>query len=323
LTPDQSARLNKYFLQVLAGVTNAQIVLDPHGVLTPGAVHRIPFQVAEPEYGLDVFLLTSNPWLIDFELEAPNGERLSPASVVTLTNLQYVQAGRMAYYRLSLPADPAHAGGTRAGLWYVLLRIGERQPGISDQRDFVAGGAAAVGSLAYDVVVHCYSNLTFQARAMQSGFDPGASVTIRATLTEYDVPVDHRGFCWAEIARPDRSAFILSMSETDPGRFSGQFTADIAGLYTMRVRATGSTFNGAPFQREQTLSAAVYLGATNPPQTGGSQPDWCDLLHCVIGSQAIDRALIERLRQAGLNVDALLKCLEAQCPPKRDPILLR
>ena len=322
LTPDQSARLNKYFLQVLAGVTNAQIVIDPHGVLTPGAVHRIPFQVAEPEYGLDVFLLTSNPWLIDFELEAPNGERLSPASVVTLTNLQYVQAGGMAYYRLSLPADPAKAGGTRAGLWYVLLSIGKRQPGIS-QRDFVAGGAVAVSGLAYDVVVHCYSNLTFRARAMQSGFDPGASVTIRAMLTEYDVPIDHRGFCWAEITRPDKSAFILSMSETDPGRFSGQFTADIAGLFTMRVRATGSTFNGAPFQREQTLSAAVYLGATNPPQTGGSQLDWCDLLQCVIGSQVIDRALVERLRQAGLDVDALLKCVEAHCPPKRDLILPR
>ena len=181
----------------------------------------------------------------------------------------------------------------------------------------------AVSGLAYDVVVHCYSNLTFRAQAMQSGFDPGASVTIRATLTEYDVPVDHRGFCRAEITRPDKSAFILSMSETDPGRFSGQFTADIAGLYTMRVRATGSTFNGAPFQREQTLSAAVYLGATNPPQTGGSQPDWCDLLRCVIGGQVIDRALVERLRQAGLNVDALLKCLEAHCPPKRDLMLPR
>ena len=134
LTPDQSARLNKYFLQVLAGVTNAQVVLDPHGELTPGAIHRIPFQVAESEFGLDVFLLTSNPWLIDFELEAPNGERFSPASVVVLTNIHYVQAGRMAYYRLSLPANPAHAGDTRAGLWYVLLRTRERQPGIFDHR---------------------------------------------------------------------------------------------------------------------------------------------------------------------------------------------
>ena len=117
LTPDQSARLNKYFLQILAGVTNAQIVLDPHGVLTPGAVHRIPFQVTEAEYGLDVFLLTQTPWAVDFELEAPGGEMLSPASIAVLPNTQYVQAGRMAYYRLSLPADPAKAADSRAGSW--------------------------------------------------------------------------------------------------------------------------------------------------------------------------------------------------------------
>lgn len=54
--PDQAARLNKYFAQVLAGVTNANVVLDPHGMLTGGAVHKIPFQVAETEYGLDVFV---------------------------------------------------------------------------------------------------------------------------------------------------------------------------------------------------------------------------------------------------------------------------
>jgi hypothetical protein len=196
LTPDQSARLNKYFLQILAGVSNAEIVLDPHGVLTRGAVHRIPFQVAETEYGLDVFLLTASPWLIDFELESPSGEILSPASAAALTNVQYVQAGGMAYYRLSPPADPANAAGTRAGQWQVLLRIGGRQPGISDQRDFAAGG------LPYDVVIHSYSNLNFRARATQSGFDPGAGVTVGATLTEYDVPVDHRAFCWAEITRP-------------------------------------------------------------------------------------------------------------------------
>ena len=320
LTPDQSARLNKYFLQVLAGVTNAQIVLDPHGVLTQGAVHRIPFQIAETEYGLDVFLLTQSPWAVDFELEAPNGELLSPSSVVALPNARYVQAAGMAYYRLSLPADPAKPDGTRGGLWNVLLKLGDRKLDTYTYQSYVAG-AVANGGLAYDVVVHCYSNLTFRAQVTQSGFDPGASVTVRAALTEYDVPVDHRGFCWAEVTRPDNSTFLLAMSETDPGRFSGAFVADIAGLYSIRARATGSTFSGAPFQREQTLSAAVYLGANQPPQIGGTSSEWCNFLRCVVGSQAIDRTLVDRLRQEGLNLDLLLKCLDECCAPKRYPPL--
>ncbi|HEU0156320.1 MAG TPA: vWA domain-containing protein [Stellaceae bacterium] len=304
LTPDQSARLNKYFLQILAGVSNAEIVLDPHGVLTRGAVHRIPFQVAETEYGLDVFLLTASPWLIDFELESPSGEILSPASAAALTNVQYVQAGGMAYYRLSPPADPANAAGTRAGQWQVLLRIGGRQPGISDQRDFAAGG------LPYDVVIHSYSNLNFRARATQSGFDPGAGVTVGATLTEYDVRSTTAPFAGRRSpARPQRVCPAAGRNRSGPG----QFTADISGLYAVRVRAAGSTFDGTPFQREQTLSAAVYPGADNPPQTGGGTAVWYDLLRCVIASRVIDSALVERLQKAGFNVEALLKCLEVLC----------
>ena len=116
LTPDQAARLNKYFLQVLAGVTNANVVLDPHGVLTAGAVHKIPFQVAETEYGLDVFALTQFPWALDFELETPDGTLINPASTSSLMNVQYVQTAGLAYYRLSLPGIPTDATGGHAGV---------------------------------------------------------------------------------------------------------------------------------------------------------------------------------------------------------------
>ncbi|SDJ46880.1 von Willebrand factor type A domain-containing protein [Paraburkholderia steynii] len=318
LTPDQSARLNKYFLQILAGITNAQIVLDPHGLLTPGATHRIPFQMAETDYGLDVFLLTQSPWLIEFALEAPNGDLISPASVTVLTNLHYVQTAGLAYFRLSLPAEPAKASGTRAGLWHVLLKIAGRKLDVSSHNAVYASGSSNAQGLPYDVVIHTYSNLVFEARATQSSFDPGATISVVATLSEYDVPIDDRAHCWAEVTRPDGSMFTVTMSETDPGRFSGQFIGDVAGLYAMRVRATGSTFTGNLFQREQTLTAAVYLGATRPPETGGTQQfDWCAFLRCMINGQLIDRAAVERLRQSGVNLDVLAKCLEAHCSSKR------
>ena len=313
LTPDQAARLNKYFVQILAGITNAQIVLDPSSVISPGDEQRIPFTVTEADYGLDVFLLTEAPWAIDFELEAPNGEMLSPASTSTITNLQYVQAGAMAYYRLALPGDPAHAGGTHAGTWNAVLRIADRKQSYV-RGDYVAGGSGRGAALPYNIVVHSYSNLTFQARATQSGFDPGATVAISATLSEYEVPVEGRASCWAEVSRPDQSTFVVLMAETDPGRFTGLFTTDLAGLYSMRVRSVGSTLAGVPFTREQTLSAAVYLGATNPPQTGGgAQSCACGILRCLLGRDVISRDLLERFREMGLNIDGLMKCIESGC----------
>jgi hypothetical protein len=315
LTSDQAARLNKYFLQVLAGVTNANVVLDPHGVLSRGATQRIPFQVAETEYGLDAFLLTPEPGLIDFELETPDGTRLTPASAGALTNLRYVQIGTLGYYRLSLPAIPADAVGSHAGTWNAVLSIGE--PVITRFRgDFVAGAAAvARGGLPYDIVVHCYSNLSFQARAVQAGFDPGAEVRLFASLLEYSVPVDHRAHVWAEVTRPDGSVFLLPMGETEPGRFAAQFATTLAGLYTMRVRAIGSTFQGVAFQREQTLTAAVFAGATQPPTgTGdGGGAFWCEVLRCVLVGGVVDPAITESLRKLGIDLDALAKCMAPFC----------
>ena len=51
LTPDQAARLNKYFVQVLAGVTNANVVLDPHGVLTSAPFTRFHFRLRRRSMG--------------------------------------------------------------------------------------------------------------------------------------------------------------------------------------------------------------------------------------------------------------------------------
>ncbi len=314
LTPDQAARLNKYFLQVLAGVTNANVILDPHGVLASGAVHRIPFAVAETDFGMDVFLLCQAPGLIDFELEAPDGQIFSPGSAVALPNMQYVQTPRMAYYRLSFPADPAHAGGTHPGTWHALLRIGRQIPGYSYAESFVIGSPVKGGTLPYDVIVHCYSNLIFHAYARQSGFEPGAYVDLIATLLEYDVPVDHRASVWADITRPDGSSFALTLPETDPGRFEAGFVTSLSGLYTMRVRALGSTFRGTPFEREQTLSAAVYPGANNPSRPGDGGPAfWCEVLECWLSGKVIDPKLVERLQAFGFDLKALLACLERHC----------
>jgi hypothetical protein len=318
LTSDQAARLNKYFLQVLAGITNANVILDPHGALTRGAVHRIPFRVAETEYGLDVFVLTPAPWLIDFELETPGGQRLTPASATLLTNLRYVQAGAMAYYRLSLPAIPADAGDSHAGTWHVVLTTAQRQPGLTQATDYVIGAVAGGATIGYDVVIHCYSNLLFNAQATQTSHEPGATVRVSASLREYDVPVDHRARVRAEVTRPDGSRFVLAMNEDDPGRFAGSFVANASGLYTIRVRALGASFAGVPFEREQTLSAAVFPGADRPPATGGGDTLWCHLVRCILAGHVIDGRLIARLRDAGFDFEALVKCLAVHCAAQRD-----
>jgi hypothetical protein len=314
LTPDQSQRLSKYFVQALAGVTNANVVLDPHGVLTFGAEHHIPFFVAETDMGMDVFLLCPSPGAVDFRLQTPDGNEITPATAGASTNIEYVQVERLGYYRLSLPAVPGNEAGTHAGLWHAILRLRRE-----DKR--ASGSAVVQGSLPYDLVVHCYSNLVFKAYARQTQFEPGAEVSVFASLREYEVPVDHRAKTWAEVTRPDGSTFTLLLDETEAGRYQGRFTTTISGLYTIRVRALGQTFRGIPFQREQTLSAAVYPGADHPPQPGGDgERFWCEFLRCLLSEHVLGRKLIAELQAKGIDLTELARCLEKICRDSRGGI---
>jgi len=127
------------------------------------------------------------------------------------------------------------------------------------------------------------------------------------------------------------------LPEVDPGRFEAAFVCSQSGLYTARVRAQGTTFYGSTFQREQTLSAAVYPGGGNPDGTGGPTDDgtsdhhpgqaggsggqsgghqfWCEILTCLLSGKVISSSLLAELKQRGLDLAALLRCLKKHCQP--------
>ena len=312
LGPDQAARLNKYFLQILAGITNANVVLDPGGVLTPGAIHRIPFSVSEAEMGLDVFLLSPAQHLTRFALETPRGTVIDVTGGLP-ANVQFVPGPGLSYYRLSLPAIPADALGSHVGTWHALLALGESQ--VPVLRHLRAWSATTTFAVPYELVVHCYSNLMLRGAAVQDSYEPGATVSIHATLLEYDTPVEKRARMWVELTRPDSSRLNLAMPETDPGRFEVSFVAGLPGLHDMRLRATGATYDGSTFQREMTLTAVAVPGGDRPPRTQVDDPPdpLCRLVTCLLENKAVDDRLIERLRSEGLDLGALLACLERAC----------
>ena len=95
ISTSQSTRLQKYFLQILAGVTNAQIVADPAGVLDQGSEHRIPFWLCEADFGIDAIVLSPYPYAVDFQLEAPDGSMIDPSSGAGGANAQFVLTQRI------------------------------------------------------------------------------------------------------------------------------------------------------------------------------------------------------------------------------------
>jgi len=117
--------LQKYFLQILAGVSNADTVLDPDGQLVPGAVHLIPFQLSDADAGVDVILLSPHVDAVDFRLQTPSGLILEPWRAMGEPAMRYVLGNGVSYYRLALPTQLVADRFDQAGTWQAMLRIGE------------------------------------------------------------------------------------------------------------------------------------------------------------------------------------------------------
>ena len=310
---DDFFRLSKYFLQILAGVTNTSIVLDPSGSILPGHKLRIPFVLSEADIDTTVILLDDLP-AVHLLVETPAGDVIDPLAAATLGDL-YADGTRMSYYRLNLPVPLQ--GGAHGGTWHALLEVDDRsfrQALARLDNDKAALARAQAHGVRYSLNVHSYSNLRLQARLDQDGLEPGARFTVRATLSEYGIPVEHRAAVWAELQRPDGSEATLPMAEVGPGVFEVVTLASLAGLYRVRVVAAGLTLHGLGFTREQLLTGATLRGGDGPPPFGGSDPagtqnDLCHLLECLLDQDKLGRFLAER----HIDAEAIRKCLEVFC----------
>lgn len=196
---DDYFRLQKYFMQVLAGVTNNSIVTDPNGTIFPGMKVRIPFQLTEGDIDATTILLTHRRG-INFSIETPSGKVMTPGSAGGLGAV-FGLVTNMSYYRFTLPLA---VGGTpdRAGTWHAILQVKGDSEGPRDEPSRVSAegesesaSASASRGIRYSFSVQSFTNIRIKARLAQNHLEPGATLVISATLTEYGLPVSHRARC--------------------------------------------------------------------------------------------------------------------------------
>lgn len=326
---EQQFLLTKYFLQILATITDAAIVVDPQGELRPGDEHRVPFEVGDSDLSLDIVAICPLARLLDLTLVAPDGTVIHGGSGPRV-ELQ-IDSGDE-FYRVRLPAMPANAAGTHAGRWTAVLRIRNLQPGGADTLHRAATSTqvpagidpqaleavARRGALPYQVFVQSYSNLRMDVELLQAGFLPGTKLTLFASLREYRRPVIGPARVVVEVSEPDGRELLIPLAEVAPGRFQGEHTTTRKGVYRCRFRATGTTRAGRPFQREETRTAAVNprlaAGGDLATTVGGGGGDQgrqrcCALLECLLEEPSIARVLKK------LEVDAreIESCLKRSC----------
>lgn len=117
--------LQKYFLQILAGINRSEVILDPDGDLVPGAVHEIPFRLTEADGGIEVIVLTPYPQRLDFCVRTPNGMLIEPWRAQLDPTVTWVQSAGLSFYRIALPIAIAPGRFEQDGTWHAVLRIGK------------------------------------------------------------------------------------------------------------------------------------------------------------------------------------------------------
>jgi hypothetical protein len=325
ISGDNRFLLQKYFLQILAGISNAEIVLDPQGYLVPGAGQVIPFPVTEADSGMDVILLTTYPQFVNFRLRTPTGQIIDPTTPSGHPNMEFVRSRGVSYYRLSLPVELTPRRFDQGGTWQVLLEIGRgevvRVPSTREQTATLNQFSSTVGGqrgLPFSVVVHSYSNLSLRVNSSQSGYEPGATVQLSATIAESGVPLWGNASVWAEVTTPSRHVLHLNLVQSDQGIYAASFIAAEPGIYSSRIRTSGTSRRGLPFLREQTLTNAVWIGGNNPSGPGKGD-GLCHLLNCLFGQKGVITPQLEdTLRRLGIDLNRLRKCL-AECAQSRIP----
>jgi len=316
--------LAKFFIQILTDATRSQLVVDPAGQLVwGGAPQEIPFQLAETEVSADVVLLTPVPLAMDFRLVTPSGQVLTPAHSGVEPNVRYVNGQEVAYYRLMLPVQPGNPSGSR-GTWKAVVQLKKPAEILAELRKEDREKFAEVVQrirefadkpLPYTLTVSAYSNLRLDASLRQDGFAPGAGVHLTANLWEYDVPLRGEATVWAEVLQPDGSRATLQLVPSGEGAYGGDWKTMRPGLYTFTLRAEGNTASNGQFRREKLLTAGVWEGGDriSDPGKGYGLDDRCEWVLCLLEQVEKSERLRECLKELGIDVGALRKCLERHC----------
>ena len=256
VTGDSQFVLEKYFLQVLAAISNAEVVLDPTNVLVPGQQHRIPLSLMEGDQAIDVILLADGPDRLRFRLQTPNGDLIDPDASQQLPGVRHITGAKVAYYRLTLPVEVRRRRPEREGTWHAIVEHSDRDPPDDSPRS---------RRVSYSIIVHAWSDLAFTVDVRQDHHDPGASASITATLANAGGFVESAQV-WAEITSPRGDVQRLPLDRTN-GTWNTAFRLEVAGTYAVRARAAGTSRKGAAYHRERTLTASVWHGGERDLQS--------------------------------------------------------
>lgn len=315
-------KLAKYFLQILAGVKNDEVVVDPEVVVPIGHTIDVPFYLTDADTVIDVIFLTQFPFLVQLTLITPDGEEIDPGFMSSLGGRNYTKVGDdIVYYRMTLPTPIG--SGAHGGQWIARYYLAKETFSYEGEmrRRLTEADLISISEhgLRGTMLVHASSHLKMVVDVEQKSLEPGSDVLLRATLTEYDLALAQRAAVHVAITEPTGSRFGIDLQEVAPGVFEGPLSVGAEGAWTLLFRAKGQALRGAAFTREQVRTVSAWKGGDTyrpeesrepyPPQR---EPDPRDpkiyefALKELLRDPELRMLLRRRLLRSGIDIDRLL-----------------
>jgi hypothetical protein len=307
---DDQLLLQKYFAQVLAGATNAAIVVDPDGFVPVGGKVVVPFLLTAADIRADVLVLGEAARALRVELIAPDGSTATPVEIVGEAYRVLRVAGQAGEWQAVLSVDDR-----RLDRWITDLRkrLADRKRG-GQLFEQIVSGIKAHG-VPFTLSVQARSALRLGVTVSQGSRLPGTSALVTATLSDSGIPLSSAGVS-AVVTGPSGSQSVIPLSAQEPGVFATSIPSTESGVYRVLVRAVGADLRGTAFTREELRTFAVWArGDEAPPLVIDPRPrperhlDGCALLLCLLENDGV-RRLLERNK---IDPDRVAACVQASC----------
>ncbi|MGI8693971.1 MAG: tyrosinase family protein, partial [Geodermatophilaceae bacterium] len=321
---DDQLLLQKYFAQVLAGATNAAIIVDPDGFVPQGGQAVVPFALTAADIRADILILGEFASVLRAEIIAQDGTTLTAGNGAA-------EATGAAFRVLRVvPADVLPPGAA-PGQWRVVLSVDDGEldqwirrlrKELSDADPDTAGQildrvltGIKLHGVPYTVTVQARSALRLAVALSQQSRLPGTSGRLRATLTDSGIPLGGSAAARATVTAPGGSTRTLALASSEPGVYETDVPTTVPGVYRMLVTARGVDHRGAFFTREELRTLAVWARGDDPPPLtvdpapGDRTFDLCELLSCLLGDDSIRRLLAKH----DLDADHITECVKAGC----------
>jgi len=328
---DDQLLLQKYFAQVLAGATNAAIVVDPDGFVPLGGSVAVPFDLTDADIRADVLVLGDAARVLQVELIAPDGTSITGGGGAD----EVVEAS---YRVLRVVPAVALGPGRGAGRWQAVLTVDHRlldmwfeavRERLLRSGEHNRGGLLferAVTSLKmhgvpFTLSVQARSALRMSVSVSQPSRLPGSTATVRAVLTDSGVPLTNSAHVEAVVTAPDGSVSVMAFAPSDLGAYTAAVPTTSAGVHRLLVRAVGGDLRGVPFTREELRTVAVWArGDDAPPRViepgvpegrpeGQHDLDLCAFLLCLLRERGVRRLL----EKHDIDGDVVAACVKRSC----------